>query len=510
MVTRSITTPQVRRVAPAILPPPATCEVGFGRCNFDPPMVAMAGYSVDGRVATSTTNPLCARAMCLADPKGGRAALCVVDLMSASRYLLEKVASLVAARVGITRERLLLVGTHTHTGPGHFYGCTLYDQLAQRRPGFDVEVASHLATQAARAIEAAFEAMRPAALGLAQTRVWSLTHNASLEAFAANPEAPGWRHATGCPGALSPEQAAVDPRLTVLAAVADGEVFGTLGVFAGHNTALGSAHAGYDPDWFGVACSVVSDRCGHAMLVPGAGADLNVLRDDIDQGPALARFVGAALAGRWLAIIDAAAANAKPFEVDVRFGVVDRSRQQVEARADTRLDEHVVFGSPALGGQEDGRSILYHLGLARPGARSKHFDAAHPQHPKARALGPLQDLLRQWRELDISPELPLHVLRVAGLVLATVPGEPTVMMGQRVERALRLPDELARVLGTAGDYAGYVTTPEEFVRQHYEGASTLLGRNFGRHIEARLVDIAAAPPVPAMGGTAEFRTLVRR
>jgi len=33
----------------------------------------------------------------------------------------------------------------------------------------------------------------------------------------------------------------------------------------------------------------------------------------------------------------------------------------------------------------------------------------------------------------------------------------------------------ASLIGYAGDYAGYYTTPEEYMHQHYEGAHTLYG-----------------------------------
>jgi neutral ceramidase len=469
----------------------------------------MAGHSIEGLVAKRASNPLWARALCLEDAEGRRAAVCVVDLMSASRYLLEKAASL-TAHLGVTRENLVLVGTHTHTAPGHFYGATLYDQLAQKRAGFDPQVADHLAKKIAESIQNGFDALRPATLGVAEANLWGLTHNASLPAFAANPQASGWREEMNCPADMSPTHAAVDPRLTVLAAVADGEVFGTLAIYAGHNTALGSKHPDYDPDWFGVANRVVSERFGCAMLAPGAGSDLNVLRDDLPQGVELCNDVGKALAARWIEVVEEARAAATSFDVDVRFGVVDRQQLRVDDRPDTELGPTIVFGSPVLAGQEDGRSIFYHLGVARPGATSKFFAETHPQHPKARAFGPLHEPIRNWKELDISPELPLHTLRVAGLCIATLPGEPTVMMGQQMERALARDGHITRVVGYAGDYVGYLTTEEEFVAQHYEGASTLLGRNSARHLEARLSHIAETPPDPPAGGKAAFRTVVRR
>jgi neutral ceramidase len=47
-----------------------------------------------------------------------------------------------------------------------------------------------------------------------------------------------------------------------------------------------------------------------------------------------------------------------------------------------------------------------------------------------------------------------------------------------VERALaRAADEPVVVAGYCNDYASYLTTPEEYALQDYEGASTLFGPN---------------------------------
>lgn len=79
-----------------------------------------------------------------------------------------------------------------------------------------------------------------------------------------------------------------------------------------------------------------------------------------------------------------------------------------------------------------------------------------------------------------TPEiLPLQLVRLGSLYLATLPGEPTIMSGYRIRR------ELARTLGVnikqvlvvgyTSAYTGYITTPEEYSIQEYEGGSTLFG-----------------------------------
>jgi neutral ceramidase len=82
---------------------------------------------------------------------------------------------------------------------------------------------------------------------------------------------------------------------------------------------------------------------------------------------------------------------------------------------------------------------------------------------------------------------PVHVLTLGPHRLATVPGEPTLALGRRIRRAL---GGSVAVLGYAGEYAGYFTTPEEYDAQDYEGASVLWGRRSGEHVLDTIAGLA--------------------
>jgi neutral ceramidase len=82
----------------------------------------------------------------------------------------------------------------------------------------------------------------------------------------------------------------------------------------------------------------------------------------------------------------------------------------------------------------------------------------------------------------IPRHLPAQLFRFGPLVIAALPVEPTVVCGRRLQRSIAA--KLAgssppRVVinGYANAYAGYLTTPEEYDAQGYEGACTLYGRN---------------------------------
>jgi neutral ceramidase len=116
---------------------PARAGRGIARCgvaeiDITPiePHLALAGYSLDAKIANGPRNPLFARALYLDDGAGNTAALCFLDLWCASRYLLHKTASYTSTGTSkIDAAHLILAGTHTHAGPGHYFGNTLYDAI---------------------------------------------------------------------------------------------------------------------------------------------------------------------------------------------------------------------------------------------------------------------------------------------------------------------------------------------------------------------------------------------
>ena len=89
-------------------------------------------------------------------------ALCFLDLHSASRYVLERTASFTAGTLGLSVDRLIMAGTHTHTGPGQFYGNSLYDTFADGLPQGPA-LATHVGNQVGLTIVEATNAARHAA-----------------------------------------------------------------------------------------------------------------------------------------------------------------------------------------------------------------------------------------------------------------------------------------------------------------------------------------------------------
>lgn len=99
------------------------------------------------------------------------------------------------------------------------------------------------------------------------------------------------------------------------------------------------------------------------------------------------------------------------------------------------------------------------------------------QAPKGVAvpIGAMNDLY-PW----VAETVPVQLVRIGSLYLVAIPGEVTITAGLRLRRTVAevvgadVRDVL--VAGYSNGYIHYVTTPEEYDAQHYEGGSTLFGR----------------------------------
>lgn len=105
--------------------------------------------------------------------------------------------------------------------------------------------------------------------------------------------------------------------------------------------------------------------------------------------------------------------------------------------------------------------------------------------------------------------LPVQLLRLGSLAIFGMAGEPTTTAGLRLRKMLSalLAHESVDTLviqGVANGYAGYVTTPEEYQQQEYEGSYTIFGpHTLGAYqsiaTELAALDIAPSPQTPVVG-----------
>ncbi|HTM83425.1 MAG TPA: neutral/alkaline non-lysosomal ceramidase C-terminal domain-containing protein, partial [Mycobacterium sp.] len=99
-------------------------------------------------------------------------------------------------------------------------------------------------------------------------------------------------------------------------------------------------------------------------------------------------------------------------------------------------------------------------------------------HAPKGAVGPGMRLNKALSLMSTSG--PVQLLRIGQLYLIGIPAEVTIVAGLRLRRTVAdiVGAQLHEVLvaGYSNGYLHYVTTPEEYEEQRYEGGSTMFGR----------------------------------
>lgn len=504
-----------RRSSPAH-PPPGEFVCGFAERDITPhPDFPLAGFSANGEFAHGVRGHLFARALYLRDAEGEDASLVVVDLLSASRLLLELIAQRTNPDAGLGLDRIFLHGVHTHTAPGWIFGNSLFDSLAGKTAGFDRGLVEWIAGRTAEAIAEAKAGARPGGVAIDHdARIWGVSRNRSVAPFDENADAGDWNSSgpgAGAPPTLTRTQKLVDPRMTVITATHD-RGLGVFAFFGCHPTLLGHESKFYGADWPGeagrLARTAIHTQLGRdAVVAVGirATGDVNGYRDDLSTGPGLATRVASAVGPAIASVVARTYGSAKPQRI--RSWFAEPRISDSATSPDARLGDRWWFGLATLGGSEEGRTVFHALGLAREGRTGDDFSPEDPQHPKERALGGLQRVLGSIFDLDAPTCLPLTALQIGSTLFAGVPGEPTITAAHEIERALLSPAfDAVVVMPCTSEYGGYFATTAEYGLQHYEGATTLWGRYSVPFLRARLAELVSRPPVPVRAETVEFTT----
>lgn len=403
------------------------------------------------------------------------------DLPSGSRIVHRALLEALAREgVNLLPGQLWVLGTHTHSGPGHYLG-NLYDVFGQMPLFYRSSVAEEIVRKGRQAARDALRTLKPCRVGSAQHILWGAGRNRSLRAFLANfgGDPTKWQDEIELPlpGDATPEERAIDPRLSVVAFVGeDDRPLATWSTWSCHPASIRRApRRAYHRDWVGVAVDEMEKTVPFAMVHQGANGDVTALPSGerrITRPMERVGWLGRRIAGVWKAAFADASAAAR---ADARF----------EVGYQTLVPKDVLpsfeIGAPVLAGSEefDPWLLTKMIGEARTFAWRKG-----PQAPKLPALGPLQSLMRVHPSLQPSPEHPVGLLRLGSHLFFASPFEQTTVAARTVEkkirdrwRSFRGEEVTASPIGLMGDYAGYVTTEPEFHAQHYEGGHTLYGKD---------------------------------
>ena len=159
---------------------------GVAVVDITPPIgLALFGHGPEGRLAVGTLLRLQCKAFVLTQEKEA-VALVPCDLGAVSLQLQRRVAEKLEG-LPIGADRLWLMATHTHAGPGHYFGAAMYSgPFGQRLTGYDPQVVEWLAERIAGAVRQAYGERVAARAAWTVTEAWGLARNRSMAPFGAN------------------------------------------------------------------------------------------------------------------------------------------------------------------------------------------------------------------------------------------------------------------------------------------------------------------------------------
>lgn len=469
-----------------------TMFVGRGIADItgEPAECGMLGYGKAEQRTTGIHLRLRARAFVFASD-ADRVLLVVAELPLPTQSVTDEVLARLHRAYGsrYTAQNTLITATHTHSGPGGYCGHLLYNLTTS---GFRPATFEAIVAGVVEAVERADADLAPGEVALSHGQLHDASTNRSPTAFARNPEADR---------SVFPE--GIDPQTTLLRIDRQGLPVGAMNFFATHgtsmtnrNTLISGDNKGYAAyhwerlvggnDYLGGQPGFVA---AFAQTNPGDMSPNTNRRNGI--GPTQDEVENTRIIG--LRQYQAAAAqlvHGTPAgeTVDARMVYVDLANASVSGEftpdGQQRRTGHPMVAAAALAGTDDGAGFAgFHQGRNRfwetASAALYRFDAKLREAHAPKGLVAPGSLVNRIKPF-IQERVPVQLVRIGRLYLIGIPGEPTIVSGLRLRRVVAaiVGAALADVLcvGYSNAYIHYITTPEEYLEQRYEGGSTLFGR----------------------------------
>lgn len=456
--------------------------VGSGIGDITGPIVDVPfeGYALPTHIASGIHTRLKARAFIIAELDGSRRLVLVTaDLLNMSHEVRLSVVDALRASYGelYTLDNVVLSATHTHSSPGGYA-----PDGAFREAYFDAVVRG-----ITDAIEAAHEALQPGRILLGQTSVEAAGVNRSANAYAQNPESERARYEND-----------TDKEMTLLKFERSDGVIGALSWFAVHPTSLtfnnflvSADHKGFAAVEMEKQLQARPDTAGQfvAAFAQSNCGDVTGNLDLDNTGPGADDYDSARIIGQRqleaATTIFETASEPLSGRLDYRLAAVDFVDLEVSDEftgAGPQRGCFPAYGYSFAGGstEDGGGHPLFVEGMLE---REESIDALvqlvlepPPVSDELRDCHLPKPILYAKSQQD---PLPIGVARIGQLAIVFVPSEVTTMSGRRMRDTVRsaLGDEVKHVViaGYSNDYSGYITTPEEYAAQQYEGGHTLFG-----------------------------------
>ena len=461
--------------------PASNYLIGAGAADITGPIVDVEfpGYSRSTHIAHGIQTRLTARAFIVGElDESRRLVLVVTDLLYASHEVRLSVVEALQAKYGdlYSLDNVVVSATHTHSAPAGYV-----HEGRFREPFFAAVVAGVV-----EAIDTAHESLSPGYILIGEEEVEGGGAQRSLPAYLQNPEAERARY-----------EHDTDRQMTLLKFVQDDGTTSVLNWFAVHPTALTYDSKFVSGDHKGHAAlemerRLSAENSGQPLVAAFANsncgdvtANLNLDntgpgKNDLDS----ARIIGQRQLDTALSLFDSVS---KPLSgrVDARITAVDMNDVEVSdafTGAGPQKTCPAARGySFAAGSTEDGGGnpvFVEGMLMQDPIIDQLVQDALGTKPPSEEVLACHAPKPILWTETR--DPMPIGVATIGQLALVFIPGEITTMAGRRMRETVRnvLGDRSEHVVIAAysNDHSGYITTPEEYDAQQYEGGHTVYGK----------------------------------
>ena len=379
--------------------------------------VWMSGYGSRKVPSQGVAQRLHAKALALQDPFGRRAVIVTTDLIGFSSGVAERIAARAHRQHKLSRERLLLTSSHTHTGPAIAGNLPLMQPPTPQLQAGTARYTRYLEDQVVAAVGAALEDLAPA----------RLSYHIGNAGFAMNRRE---RTPDGSIKLGDHPNGPVDDDVPVLrVAGSDGELRAVLVSYAAHNTTLTGRHMELHGDYAGeFQAAFEKEHPGAAALfMLGCAGDANpgargTIENARDHGRELSEAVDAAIGATGVDIDGPLRSSFERFPIRLEDPPSEDEWQRRAREADG-LDAQIAE---------------YFLGILRDGGSiSKTYD------------------------------YPLQTLQLGDAIeLIALSGEVTV--GYALELKKRLGRERTWVIGYANDVMAYIPTAKILSEGGYE------------------------------------------
>ena len=474
---------------------------GFAKIDITPgPGMPMGGYSMMGKRGMGYRTKLYARAIYIKPKEGKPIALVQCDQLSGSLAVHHFVAENIARKTNVEAGGLVIAGTHTHSAPANYFGSDFYNKFASSKKGLEWEYFQFLCERIGRAVVQAYENQRPARIATGTAQVHGATRNRSLPAY--------WKNAniTDNP----PAEKAINPLLHMIRVdcLADDGTYQPAGAFSSfsiHPTAISTGNTLYNGDVFAYIEREVEWGIRQAYNTPfdPVHAACNMTHGDntpdippeIDEGFIEAKRVGK-MVGQAALSLFRSLDNQLWDDVPVQYFARELDVLENPEKNDACLCKRAVVGCALTAGATSRSTpVLRKLPFFAPGWPRRVFTNGC-QAEKRVVGGPFQYLILPRNEFPHI--LFLQQVRIADTLLMPVPFEMCMEAGSRIASTVKTRAENAGlegisryvVMSCSNGYWGYVTTPEEYSLQYYEGGHTLYGPGTGSFLAVHLADMA--------------------